>query len=182
MLSRVQLFATLWTVAHQAPLSMGFFRQEYWSGLSFSPLGLFPTQWSNPHLLRCRRILYHWATREAHEEKAGECHKCFHLLVLFVWGIQEGQRKERGVKCQGRDLIIFYLLILKPKQNCTSWQKQSLFVRNFRDPPIHTGRKSIWVYPNWKAIVNSIVVKYHCFIGRDNLMAEKWLGRHDVRI
>ena len=29
----VQLFATLWTVAHQAPLSMGFPRQEYWSGL-----------------------------------------------------------------------------------------------------------------------------------------------------
>ena len=34
-LSRVQLFATPWTVAHQAPLSMGFSRQEYWNGLSF---------------------------------------------------------------------------------------------------------------------------------------------------
>ena len=33
--SRVQLFATPWTVAHQAPLSMGFPRQEYWSGLPF---------------------------------------------------------------------------------------------------------------------------------------------------
>ena len=31
--SRVQLFATPWTVAHEAPLSMGFSRQEYWSGL-----------------------------------------------------------------------------------------------------------------------------------------------------
>ena len=30
--SRVQLFVTLWTVAHQAPLSMGFSRQEYWIG------------------------------------------------------------------------------------------------------------------------------------------------------
>ena len=35
-LSRVQLFATPWTVAYQALLSMGFFRQEYWSGLPFS--------------------------------------------------------------------------------------------------------------------------------------------------
>ena len=35
VLSRVQLFATLWTVAHQAPPSMGFSRQEYWSGLLF---------------------------------------------------------------------------------------------------------------------------------------------------
>ena len=34
-LSRVQLFATPWTVAHQAPLSMEFSRQEYWSGLPF---------------------------------------------------------------------------------------------------------------------------------------------------
>ena len=31
--SHVQIFATLWTVAHQAPLSKGFSRQEYWSGL-----------------------------------------------------------------------------------------------------------------------------------------------------
>ena len=34
-LSRVWLFATLWTVAHQAPLSIGFSRQEYWGGLPF---------------------------------------------------------------------------------------------------------------------------------------------------
>ena len=34
--SRVQLFVTLWTVAHQAPLYMGFSRQEYWSGLPFA--------------------------------------------------------------------------------------------------------------------------------------------------
>ena len=33
MLSHVPLFATLWAVAHQAPLSTGFPRQEYWSGL-----------------------------------------------------------------------------------------------------------------------------------------------------
>ena len=34
-LSRVQLFGTPWTVAYQAPPSMGFSRQEYWSGLPF---------------------------------------------------------------------------------------------------------------------------------------------------
>ena len=41
-LSRVRLFATLWTVAHQAPLSMGFSRQEYWIGLSFPSPGDLP--------------------------------------------------------------------------------------------------------------------------------------------
>ena len=38
-LSHVQLFATPWTVAYQAPLSMGFSRQEYWSGLLFPSPG-----------------------------------------------------------------------------------------------------------------------------------------------
>ena len=40
--SRVRLFATPWTVAHQAPLSMGFSRQEYWSGLPFFSPGELP--------------------------------------------------------------------------------------------------------------------------------------------
>ena len=38
----VQLFATPWTIVHQAPLSMEFSRQEYWSGLSFPPPGDLP--------------------------------------------------------------------------------------------------------------------------------------------
>ena len=42
MLSHVQLFATPWTVALQAPLSTGFSSQEYWSGLSFPPPGDLP--------------------------------------------------------------------------------------------------------------------------------------------
>ena len=42
-LSRILLFATLWTVAHQAPPSMGFSRQEYWSGLPFPSPGNLPT-------------------------------------------------------------------------------------------------------------------------------------------
>ena len=41
-LSCVRLFATPWTVAHQAPPSMGFSRQEYWSGLSFPSPGDLP--------------------------------------------------------------------------------------------------------------------------------------------
>ena len=41
-ISRAQLFATLWTVTHQAPLSMGFSRQEYWSELPCPPPGHLP--------------------------------------------------------------------------------------------------------------------------------------------
>ena len=42
MLSRVRLFVTSWTVALQAPLFMGFSRQEHWSGFPFPPLGDLP--------------------------------------------------------------------------------------------------------------------------------------------
>ena len=56
LLSYVQLFATLWSVAHQAPVSLVFFRQEYWSGLPCPPPGIFLTQGLNPHLLS----LLHW--------------------------------------------------------------------------------------------------------------------------
>ena len=46
--SRVRLFATPWTVAHQAPLSMGFSRQEYWSGLPFPSSGKLPDSGIEP--------------------------------------------------------------------------------------------------------------------------------------
>ena len=47
-LSRLRLFATLWTVAYQAPLSMGFSRQEYWSGLPFPSPGDLPDSGIEP--------------------------------------------------------------------------------------------------------------------------------------
>ena len=50
-LSHIQLFATPWTADHQVSLSVGFSRQEYWSGLAFPSPGIFPTQGLNPGLL-----------------------------------------------------------------------------------------------------------------------------------
>ena len=46
--SRVRLFATPWTVAHQAPPSMGFSRQEYWSRLPFPSPGDLPNPGIKP--------------------------------------------------------------------------------------------------------------------------------------
>ena len=49
--SHVRLFVTLWTVAHQAPLSMGFCRQEYWSGLLCPSPGDLPDPGIEPESL-----------------------------------------------------------------------------------------------------------------------------------
>ena len=57
--SHLWLFVTLWTVARQAPLSMGFSRQEYWSGLPFPSPGDLPDSGFKPlSLQHCRWILY----------------------------------------------------------------------------------------------------------------------------
>ena len=58
MLSHIQLFLTPWTTAQQAPLSMEFSRQEYWSSSILGILlqGIFPTPWSNPRFW----LLPHW--------------------------------------------------------------------------------------------------------------------------
>ena len=90
VLSCVWLFVTPWTMANQAPLSMGFSRQEHWSRLPFSILGIFPTQGLNPGLpLIAGRFFTIWATREAHfihiqqlapENKPGFLYLCLHCL------------------------------------------------------------------------------------------------------
>ena len=65
---------TLRTVAHQALLSMGVSRQEYWNGLPSPSPGDLLTQGWNPsllHFLHCRQICYCWATREVLTKPTG---------------------------------------------------------------------------------------------------------------
>ena len=61
-----QSCATPWTVDHQAPLFVGFSRQDYWSGLDFPPPGgsSWPRDQTHISCVSCigRLILYHWAT------------------------------------------------------------------------------------------------------------------------
>ena len=61
-LSRVRLLVTLWTVAYQAPLSMEFSRQEYWSGLPFPSPGDFPNLGIEPRSPALQADTTIWAT------------------------------------------------------------------------------------------------------------------------
>ena len=75
MLSRfscVHLFFTLWTVACQAPLSMGFSRQEYWNGWSFPSPKHLPNPELNPSLLH----LFHWQADSLPLEPPGRHYAC----------------------------------------------------------------------------------------------------------
>ena len=73
LLSRVHLFATLWTVARQAPLSRGFPRRDYWSELPFSSSrgSPQPSDWIPVSCVSCIAgwVFTHWATGEAPEHQ-----------------------------------------------------------------------------------------------------------------
>ena len=73
------VFVTPWTVAQQAPLSMGFPGQEYWSGLPFPSPGDLPIPGIKPvplsSLALAGKILYHWATRE-------DCHHHYYYDIV----------------------------------------------------------------------------------------------------
>ena len=84
--SHFQFFATSWTIAHQAPLSMWFFRQEYWGAMSSSRESSWPRNQvciSNIGTW----ILYHWATGEA-PLRFTLCGKYLEVLNVnaFIWG------------------------------------------------------------------------------------------------
>ena len=78
LLSHVRLFVTPWTIAHQASLSMGFSRQEYWSGLPFPPSGDHPDPGIDPGspALQKDSLLSenHWRSRQNAVPRAQQTH------------------------------------------------------------------------------------------------------------
>ena len=88
--SRVRLFATLWTVAHQAPLSMGFSRQEYLSGLPSPSLGGLPDpgmEPSSPASLALQAeslLLGHGGSLHTHIHPFRNSHSPFHTWLCHA--------------------------------------------------------------------------------------------------
>ena len=77
--SCVQLFVTLWTVAHQAPLSVGFSRQEYWRGLTCS----LPADLLHPGIQPASRLLY-WQMGSLPLAPPGKPSRVYMLIQLFL--------------------------------------------------------------------------------------------------
>ena len=100
-------------VACQAPLSMEFPRQEYWSGVAISFPRVLLTQGSNPHVLRLlisRQSLYHWATKEVPCVPSDSLNNILHSQDCVLEngsqdrnGGQSGYSKDRG---GGKEILI----------------------------------------------------------------------------
>ena len=98
-LSRVPLFATPWTIAHQALLSPGLSRQEYWSSLPFPIPGDLPRDQTSVSCTSCfgRQVLCHWCHLGSPEEMGDLCLQNFKLLegsqqAIFKDKVREGLR------------------------------------------------------------------------------------------
>ena len=94
--SYVQLIVTLWTAAHQALLSMGFSRQEYWSGLPCSPLGDLPNPGIEPASPMSPALAGGFFTTSATWEAltAGGVRLIYSFtphVQAFRWGLQQCQ-------------------------------------------------------------------------------------------
>ena len=81
LLSHVQLFATPRTVAYQAPPSMGFSRQEYWSGLPFPSPGDLP----NPEIEHVFCMVDSLPTAPPGKHQKAPTLKKFHLVFIFMF-------------------------------------------------------------------------------------------------
>ena len=113
--SHVRLFVTLWTVAHQAPLTMRFSRQEYWNGLPYPPPwdlpdpGIEPVSLMPPPL--AGRFLTTSATWEAHMEIY--TYQNFKISATCGW---RNKTSEKGERTQQR-------LKTKRKFSCQQWRE-----------------------------------------------------------
>ena len=87
LLSLVQLFVTLWTVARQAPLSMGFSRPEYWSGLPCPPPGDHLNPGVEPASLVSASLADRFFTTSTTWEAAG----CSEQLSNNLWIQKKGR-------------------------------------------------------------------------------------------
>ena len=121
MLSRVQVFATPWNVACQAPLSTGFSRQEYWRGLPCPLQGIFLTQGSNPGLLHWRQTLYPLSHQGKPLIKKNHCLNAFFLRAFLLpantdkWTYVRAQERKEFNKVKPRSLLPRCSLIFQLK-------------------------------------------------------------------
>ena len=100
--SHVQLFVTLWTVAHQVPLSMGFSRQEYWSGLPFPSLGDLPDPGIKLAFLMSSSLIDKLFTTSITMEKPMAPHSST-LAWKIPWTEEPGRLQSMGLLRVGHD-------------------------------------------------------------------------------
>ena len=107
---------------------------------------IFPTQGSNPHLLHCRQILYHWVTREQKVSRSRESHFSFSVSDLFKhMGRQE-------VETTNWSETVSFATVIRKATLLRRWPSQGgrgseLPIRSLREQPSHKSLKGNTEHP-----------------------------------
>ena len=133
MLSHIQLFVTPRTVTHQAPLSMEFSRQEYWSGLPFPPPGDLPKSGIKPPSLVSPVLASRFFTTAPHgKPKYDISHKLLQLPFMSEWCFLGGASgKESTYQCTRCK-----------RQEFDPWVRTIPWRRKWQPTPVFLPRKS----------------------------------------
>ena len=140
---RVWLFATLWTTPCQAPLSMGFTRQEYWSGLPFPSPGDLPDPGLEPASLTSPALAGGFFTTRA----MWEAHILrYNMRNLSFWDLDfPGGNSGKEPSCQWRSLN---------RQGFYPWARKIPWRRKWQPTPVFLpgkvhGQRSLVGYSPW---------------------------------
>ena len=134
LLNHVHLFCN--PITCQAPLSMGFSRQEYWSGLPFPSPGDLPDPGIEPrspaNLLHCKQILYCWATRENPVYFVSYSHNVLpaheHITYNRSWAAKEAQDV-------GSLLLLWQIFPIQESNRSLLHCRQILYQLNYQESP-----------------------------------------------
>ena len=135
--SRVHLFATPWTIAHQAPLFMGFSRQEHWSGLSCPSPGNLPDPGIEPVSLTSPALSGDLFTTSAiweafngyeFEQSSGNSEGQGSLACCSSWGLKESDTTERLDNNTNNDSAIPLLHTYSEKTTIQKDKWTSIFI------------------------------------------------------
>ena len=174
-----RLCATLGTIAHQAPLSMGFSRQEYWSGLPWPPPGDLPNPgielWSLTSSALVGRFFITSTTWEGPQIGITVCsleHSITWKLQRSFIPLQDASSSSGWGRseCRPQPASLCYRrresLLLSPESGCFSVKEISCLTR----PPVHSivcdvfhGSVSTDVYLNEHAVCKTGVTSLHYF-------------------
>ena len=122
LLSHVWLFVTLWTVAHQASLSMGFSRQEHWSGLPCPPPGGLPNPGIEPTSLMSPPLAGVFLTTSVPGKPTSATSRpLFHLIKVLRFASASYERKRDSSLCKpGKKQCC-------SRKDCKSWSSVTVW-------------------------------------------------------
>ena len=154
--SHVRLFVTPWTVAHQAPLSMGFSRQEYWNGLPCPPPEDLPDPGIEPESFMSPALGGRFFTNNATQETTHTFIYLYTRLLLWLSG------KESACQCRRHKRLRFDPWVRKIKEMATHSSNLIWRISRTEEPGVSLGNSS---NKNWQTFLHSI----SCFSHRSPL-------------